>query len=146
MEEKINWEKKMRTIVNRKISNLIFTFLLIWVSASSMSNTFAGEGYKNQTVVETNRMLENEEIFILDVRTDVEYAQSHLEDSTLIPLIVLSERSHELKRNQKILVYCYKGGRSKTACEYLASKDFKNLYNMLGGIDAWIEAGYKVIK
>jgi rhodanese-related sulfurtransferase len=60
--------------------------------------------------------------------------------------MVLSKRVHELKVDQRILVYSYKGNRSTTACEYLASKGFKHIYNMLGGIDLWTEEGYEVVR
>ena len=42
------------------------------------------------------------------------------------------------------IVYCSNGDRSKIACEFLASKGYKYLFNVLGGIEAWIEKGYEI--
>ncbi len=130
----------------RKVLNLTLTFLIIWFPGFSITESLAKEDFKNVTTFDAYHMIKDQKILILDVRIDVEYAQSNIRDAVLIPLMVLSKRVHELKRDQRILVYCYKGNRSKTACEYLASKGFKHIYNMLGGIDSWIEEGYEVVK
>ncbi len=137
----------MRKLLGLNLIFLVITYLLACFSGSLTSESYAAETFKNVSVFEARHMIDDRKVsLILDVRTDVEYAQSHIRDSVLIPLMVLSKRVHELKWDQRILVYCYKGNRSKTACEYLASKGFKHIYNMLGGIDSWIEEGYEVVK
>ncbi len=137
----------MRKLLGLNLIFLVITYLLAWSSGSLTSESYAAETFKNVSVFEAKHMIDDRKVpLILDVRTDVEYAQSHIRDTVFIPLMVLSKRVHELKRDQRILVYCYKGNRSKTACEYLASKGFKHIYNMLGGIDSWIEEGYEVVK
>ena len=137
----------MGKLLNLNLIFLVITYLIAWSSGSLSSESYAAETFKNVSVFEAKHMIDDQKVsLILDVRTDVEYAQSHIRDTVLIPLMVLSKRVHELKRDQRILVYCYKGNRSKTACEYLASKGFRHIYNMLGGIDSWIEEGYEVIK
>ena len=137
----------MRKLLGLNLIFLVITCLIVWYPGSLTSKSYAAETFKNVSVFEAKYMIDDRKVsLILDVRTDVEYAQSHIRDAVLIPLMVLSKRVHELKRDQRILVYCYKGNRSKTACEYLASKGFKHIYNMLGGIDSWIEEGYEVVK
>ncbi len=137
----------MRKLLGLNLIFLVITYLIVWYPDALSSESYAAETFKNVSVFEAKYMIDDRKVsLILDVRTDVEYAQSHIRDAVLIPLMVLSKRVHELKRDQRILVYCYKGNRSKTACEYLASKGFKHIYNMLGGIDSWIEEGYEVVK
>ncbi len=137
----------MIKLLNQTLAFLFIVSLLALSSGSITSKSFAKEAFKNVSIFEAKQMIDDNEIhLILDVRTDVEYAQSHIRDAVLIPLMVLSKRVHELKMDQRILVYSYKGNRSKTACEYLESKDFKHIYNMLGGIDSWIKGGYEVVK
>ncbi len=139
--------EKMRKILNQCTVFLVLVSLPALLSGLATSKSFAGESFKNVSVFEANQMIkEQKNLVILDVRTDVEYAQSHLKDAILIPLMVLDKRLYELKASQSIMIYCYKGNRSKTASEYLASKGFKQVYNMLGGIDSWIEEGYEVVK
>ncbi|MFQ5963494.1 MAG: rhodanese-like domain-containing protein [Candidatus Scalinduaceae bacterium] len=136
----------MKKVLNQTLTFTVIISLLICSPGFFTSKSIAREAFKNISVLEANQMIKLQTIHILDVRTDVEYAQSHIKDAVLIPLMVLSSRLHELKDEQNILVYCYSGNRSKTACEYLASKSFKHVYNMLGGISSWIEAGYEVTK
>ncbi len=135
----------MRKNLKHSLRSLIPAFLFVWTSAIIIHGSFAGETFKDISVFDAHQMIKENEIqVVLDVRTDVEHALGHLSDAVLIPIQVLEKRSHELEVDQSILVYCYKGNRSKTASEYLASKGFKNVYNILGGIDSWIKEGYEV--
>jgi rhodanese-related sulfurtransferase len=81
---------------------------------------------------------------VLDVRTGEEYARSHIKNAVLIPIMILTEKMHEIQMGQSILVYCHNGNRSKTACELLTSKGHKYVFNMLGGIESWLEKGFDV--
>ncbi|MFX1288989.1 MAG: rhodanese-like domain-containing protein, partial [Promethearchaeota archaeon] len=42
----------------------------------------------------------------------------------------------------EIIVYCRSGSRSLQASNILVANNFSMIFNMLGGISAWIEAGY----
>ncbi len=91
------------------------------------------------TVEEANRMLEEKpaQIILLDVRTEKEYHVEHIPGAVLIPLSELGSRTDELDRSKDIIVYSRSGIRSREGCEMLAQHGFKNIYNMLGGIEAW---------
>ncbi len=81
----------------RKVLNLTLTFLIIWFPGFSITESLAKEDFKNVTTFDAYHMIKDQKILILDVRIDVEYAQSHIRDAVLIPLMVLSKRVHELK-------------------------------------------------
>lgn len=83
-------------------------------------------------------------LIILDVRSQSEYDSGHLNNSILIPVDQLESRLVEIDgyKNIKIIVHCRSGSRSTTASEILAANEFSNVYNMLGGISIWIDAGY----
>jgi len=70
----------------------------------------------------------------------------HLYGAILIPYDQLEARIGELEehRNHEIIVYCRSGYRSQIACETLVKYNFTKVYNMLGGIIAWIDAGYPI--
>jgi len=74
---------------------------------------------------------------LLDVRQPKEYEEGHLPGAILIPLKELPGRLAELDRDKPVIAYCAVGGRSKAAAQFLAGKDFANVYNMAGGIKAW---------
>jgi len=99
--------------------------------------------YVNVTVSEAKQMIEsNPSLVILDVRAREEYESGHIENAVLIPVGELQNRIAELDKEKETLVYCKLGGRSATASGILVANGFKAVYNMLGGITAWRNAGY----
>lgn len=95
-----------------------------------------------------NEWIENHEAILIDVREPIEYQEVHIDGAHLIPL-----GSIELKKlpqnvgDKKIIMQCRMGQRSSVACKKLLDEN-KNLdiYNLSGGITAWENAGFKVIK
>lgn len=74
---------------------------------------------------------------IVDVRTEREYNERHIENALLIPLDTINEGVLEEKIRDKdsyIIVYCKSGSRSKKAQEELNNLGYTNVYN-LGSID-----------
>jgi len=98
------------------------------------------------SVAEAKAMIEsNPSLLIVDVSSQAEYEQAHLKGAVNIPLSDLSSRIGELDRNSAILVYCQGGGRSAHACSDLVERGFTKVYNMDGGIIAWVSSGYPVV-
>src|SRR5579862_534802 len=79
---------------------------------------------------------DNVDFFLLDVRNPNEYAICHL-NGHLIPLNELPLRLNELNPDQRIIIHCHAGGRSRRATEFLIQQGFKNVSNLRGGITAW---------
>lgn len=140
----------MRNFLNRKILFPATICLVVLISGSFMSELFAREIFNNVSVSEAKYMMSeqnnNKVDFILDVRTGEEYARSHIKGAVLIPVMILTEKMHEIQSGQSILVYCHNGNRSEVACELLTSRGHKYVFNMLGGIESWIEKGYDVVE
>lgn len=82
--------------------------------------------------------------FLLDVRTQEEWNETHIPDTTLIPLDELESRLSELPRGQEIVVVCRSGNRSKQGAAILAKAGFTAVSGMSGGIKEWSAAGYPV--
>ena len=80
--------------------------------------------------------------FLLDVRTQEEYNQSHLQGSTLIPLNQLASQLNTLPRDKDIVVICHSGTRSLSAAILLQQNGFKRVSYLSGGLNAWQSAGY----
>lgn len=92
------------------------------------------------TVEELNAKLKGGDDFILiDVREPFEYEIARIEGARLIPLSAIESRVEELEpfKDKEIVAHCHHGGRSRRALEFLASRGFKNLKNVAGGIDEW---------
>jgi phage shock protein E len=82
--------------------------------------------------------------FLLDVRTQDEYNQSHLQGSTLIPLDQLAGQLNKLPKDRDIVVICHSGSRSLSAAILLQQNGFKRVSYLSGGLTAWQAAGYTV--
>jgi hydroxyacylglutathione hydrolase len=80
-------------------------------------------------------------IVLLDVRSQAEWAASHIPGACHIPLAELPARLDELPRDREIVVHCQSGGRSSIAVSVLMAAGFVGVENMVGGMSAWHEAG-----
>jgi len=106
--------------------------------------------YPNITAEEAYNMINDDitypDLIVLDVRSQSEYDTNHLCDAILIPHTELDTRISELEsfNETEIIVYCGSGVRSVEASGILESHDFTKVFNMLGGIAAWISEDYEV--
>lgn len=80
---------------------------------------------------------EAESPFLLDVREPFEYQAAKIGNSVLIPLGQIQQRLKELDPEKETVVICHHGMRSQQVADYLVYCGFKNVSNLVGGIDAW---------
>ena len=83
---------------------------------------------------------------MLDVRTDVEFAEKHLEDSRHIPLDRLKDSISQLDPSKHHFLLCLGGKRAAKAGEILAECGFENLSVIDGGIDNWERCGLPITR
>ena len=69
---------------------------------------------------------------VLDVRTQEEWNEGHVEGAVLIPIDELRERYTELDRSKTYVVYCGVGYRAYNSCRFLKAKGY-TVKNMGGG-------------
>jgi phage shock protein E len=78
---------------------------------------------------------------VVDVRTAVEHAESHIAGAAHIPLDRLDQESAEtLDGGRPVVVYCRGGNRSAMAAEALRNSGF-DAHSIDGGLVGWDEAG-----
>ena len=75
---------------------------------------------------------DRENTTVLDVRTEIEFDNGHIEGAINIPVDSLRERIGELDKNKEIIEYCQVGLRGYVASRILTQKDFK-VKNLTGG-------------
>lgn len=129
------------------MKNLFLSIIIAttgFVSCSLAQN----ESFKTVETKEFQKMTENKETVILDVRTPEEYAEGHLNNSTNIDVNSsdFEQQISKLDASKTYLVYCRSGKRSANASGLMTSKGFKNVVNLKGGITAWQEQGNEVVK
>ena len=125
---------------------LIFVFGLAGCSAPSPSpaedtqdNVAAAAEYQRITAEEAyNMMAESDDFVLLDVRTEGEFSERHIEGAILIPNDQLRDRAaSELPdKGQLILIYCRSGNRSASAARTLLEMGYTNVFDF-GGINDW---------
>lgn len=94
------------------------------------------EGYYDVDIDYAIKLIE-EGIEIIDVRTEEEFQLGHIPHAKLYPLQEIYSWFKELNPENKYLLVCRSARRTAVAGEFLASKGFKNIYNMLGGMLEW---------
>jgi len=82
--------------------------------------------------------------FVLDVRTQEEWNEYHVPNTTLIPLDQLQARMSELPRDKEIVVVCRSGNRSQQGRDILLSGGFTQVTSMAGGLKEWSALGYPI--
>ncbi len=81
----------------------------------------------------------NEDIQVIDVREPKEYNEVNI-GAELIPLATVSDNAGKISKSKRVVVHCKMGGRSAKAIRELEEKfGFDNLYNLKGGITAYLQ-------
>ncbi|MFZ0136327.1 MAG: rhodanese-like domain-containing protein [Candidatus Sulfotelmatobacter sp.] len=100
-----------------------------------------------QMSVETlSGQLQESSLQVLDVRREPEWEAGHIEGATWWPLDNFKVAPPEIDRNLPVAVHCKGGYRSMIACSLLQRAGFKNVFNLVGGFDAWQQANLPVAR
>jgi rhodanese-related sulfurtransferase len=93
------------------------------------------------------RMYASEDLLLLDIREECEYAACHVENSMLIPRAILEtacEAEYEDSvpelidaRDREIIVICRSGNRSILAAQTMQWMGYKNVTSMKTGLRGW---------
>lgn len=80
---------------------------------------------------------EQEDTTILDVREQAEYAFNHIPGALNIPLGELEDCMNELNRDEMVYVICRTGNRSSLAAQKLTQSGFRLIKNVVPGMSEW---------
>lgn len=101
---------------------------------------------KNLSPVEAQELLENEEVFVLNVHTPYE-GKLEGTDAIIEDWENIAAHQDQLPENKNtpLLVYCRSGRMSTSAVEQLKELGYTNIYHLDGGMRAWSDAGLPII-
>lgn len=74
---------------------------------------------------------------VLDVREAWELGTARLPDVLHIPMREIPARFEEIDRDRSVVCLCHHGARSMQVALFLQQRDFADVCNLSGGIDAW---------
>lgn len=117
---------------------VIVSMLLLYACTASPK-----ENFTNLSADQFERLLEDESIQRLDVRTVAEYSSGHIPGSLNINVLendFLIKAEEILDKNLPVALYCKSGRRSREAAQKLSKAGFK-VYNLYKGIEDWKEHG-----
>jgi adenylyltransferase/sulfurtransferase len=86
-------------------------------------------------------LLHQNNIQLIDIRTAQEHAQINI-GGILIPLPQLPDYLQQLDASKFTVVYCQTGRRSEMAVRQLLTAGFEDVYQLEGGIQAWLASSH----
>lgn len=126
---------------------LLVIFLFAGISLESCGQK-ASDKVENISAEKMDELIKSEGGIILDVRTAQEIEKGFIQNAVFQDILEddFHEKVLKLPKDQTIYVYCWKGGRSAEAADYLTKNGYTNIYNLKGGIDAWKAANKPIVK
>lgn len=138
--------------------------IVVVLSSVVLVSMFACSGNSNANAT-TQEVIQQEEIIVdvtvsqfkdliategtvLDVRTPEEWAEGTIAKAEKMNYHNddFATQVEKLDKTKPVFVYCKRGGRSASAAEILKEKGFTKVYNLDGGITAWMDEGNEVVK
>ena len=112
-----------------------------WGKAGELTGQFeAWTVQKLSSVLE-----EKQDLFLLDVRDiDDRIAVGYIPGSLHSYVGELPDRACEVPKDRSVVVYCDSGYKGSLGASILRRLGYPSVVNLLGGIGAWIKAGYPV--
>jgi rhodanese-related sulfurtransferase len=121
---------------------LALVALVVYLIASSAGGTGTSALAREISVDEAHKMYQGG-TFVLDVRTQEEWDEYHVPNTTLIPLDQLPNRLSEVPKDKEIVVICRSGNRSQQGRDILLNAGYKAT-SMAGGVKEWYAKGYDI--
>ncbi len=122
--------------------------VLLLIALSYLSGMAMAGNFKNITPKEALSLIEanrgNKEFVILDVRTPEEVSQGYIDGAINIDFYSKTFRRdlNSLDKDKVYLIYCRSGRRSGRTLKIMEELGFKEVYNMVGGVKAWVKEGF----
>jgi rhodanese-related sulfurtransferase len=124
--------------MKRNLSISILVWALIASCTGQKNNNLSPKDFKDRMTPD---------VTVLDVRTPGEFKSGHLDKAINIDIKSdqFEAKCGQLDKSKPVLVYCLGGGRSSRAGKMLRDKGF-TVQELKGGIDAWQDEGFPVVK
>jgi rhodanese-related sulfurtransferase len=94
------------------------------------------------SVEEFKSMVLDKEVQLVDVRTQEEYNEGYIGDAINIDYFEqddFAQQFDQFDKEETIYIYCKSGNRSQKSSKILQELGFKEIIDLKGGYDAWID-------
>ncbi|XBC40581.1 MAG: rhodanese-related sulfurtransferase [Buchnera aphidicola (Nurudea yanoniella)] len=99
--------------------------------------------------IDVNMMLTEKDVIFLDIRNHYEYKIGRFEKAVNVPVNTFKEQLQEVvklladEKDKKIVLYCTGGIRCEKASSWMIYNNFKNVYQIRGGIIGYVNNAQK---
>ena len=143
----------MKTITTALIAGLLLTFGSCTEAQKDNLNITVQKQTSQASITDVSskqfwELLNKEDGIILDVRTPDETARGHIEGASFIDFYDpgFEQKINLMQKEKPIYIYCRSGLRGSKAAEIMIENGFGVIYNLNGGIGAWADAGFTIVK
>ena len=121
--------------------SLLLFALIVMNSCMQCSVSHTGGNFRRVDVAEFKEIIAAPDVQLVDVRTAEEYNAGHIPGSINIDVL----KGHEelaatLDPERPVALYCRSGRRSENAGWVLEKAFFKNVVDLKGGYNEWVES------
>ncbi len=132
-----------------KFKILSISFLLITLACKNGTPTSSTDDSVSEIVdIDLFSKLMMKDHQLIDVRTPEEFAEGYISNAKNINYRSPDFKSQiiSLDKSKPVLVYCKSGGRSAKSAAIFQENGFGKVYDLKGGITAWMKAGQPIGK
>ena len=90
---------------------------------------------------EIERLVEEENAQLIDVRQPLEYISGHILNAINIPLRDLVKKQDQIAKDRPVILYCSVGYRTAIGLEALRLLGYDNVMGYPGSVEGWKAAG-----
>jgi rhodanese-related sulfurtransferase len=128
----------------------VIAFCVLLASCKTVGVSMTPGGYAEVSPTVANEMiLDSRQVVILDVRETEAFRgpKGYIAGALSAPFSTIEKQLPELLpyQNQTVLVYGGSDAEGATAAKILTVSGFRNVVHIAGGLDAWIERGYRTV-
>lgn len=128
----------------------LIVFVLLLAACKTVGVSMTAGGYAEVSPAVANEMiLDSRQVVILDVRDSETFRgpQGYIAGALSAPFPTIERQLPELLpyQNQTVLVYGTGDADGAVAARLLTVAGFRNVVHIAGGLEAWIERGYRTV-
>lgn len=120
------------------MSIFIQILLIVFIIWFIVSRFLPVKGIENITSHQAKEKIKNRNVQFIDVRTPGEFKANNRKPFKNYPLAQLSSQLTKLDKNKEVVIICQSGMRSMKGGKILKKQGFDKIYNVKGGMNAWV--------
>ncbi|RZN83412.1 MAG: rhodanese-like domain-containing protein [Winogradskyella sp.] len=123
----------------KKLVSITLLSFVILSSTSCVDKNADSSDVKLVTADEMKKIIELEDVQLVDVRTPSEFDEIHIESAQNIDFRspTFEDDITRLDKTKPVLLYCKSGKRSAKCARKLKEAGFEKVYELEGGISKW---------